>query len=100
MKEILAIILINGLFLAAYGQVPTFENAGYVYDGASPIDVGFYGSPFTYDWNGDGKKDFIVGQFTNGNIRYYENIGDHDDPSFNGFSYLQANGTTITLPYG
>ena len=100
MKKLLAFILFSGLLVSAYGQTPEFETGQFLYDGALAIDVGYFASPFMYDWNGDGKKDLITGQFTNGNIRYYENWGEHYDPVFSGFSFLQANSAIITLPYG
>jgi hypothetical protein len=100
MKKILALALLSGLFLLANAQAPTFENGEFLYDGIVLIDVGLYSSPFAFDWNGDGKKDLITGQFDQGNIRYYENIGEHNDPVFFGFSFLQASSTTINLPYG
>jgi hypothetical protein len=100
MKRIFVLTLLSGLSFTIIAQAPTFENGIILFDGASPIDVGLFSSPFAFDWNGDTKKDLIVGQFDFGNIRYYENWGEHDDPVFNGFSYLQANSATITLPYG
>ncbi|MGB7054822.1 MAG: hypothetical protein WBE28_05840 [bacterium] len=100
MKKFLAFILFSGLLLSVHGQAPEFEPGQFVYDGAFAIDVGYFGSPFMYDWNGDGEKDLITGQFTNGNIRYYENIGENNDPVFSGFSYLLAGGSFIVLPYG
>jgi hypothetical protein len=100
MKKYMAILLFSGLLLMMHGQAPAFENGEFLYDGALIIDVGYYGSPFMYDWNGDGKKDLIAGQFTNGNIRYYENVGEDNDPVFGGFTYLQAGGSFIALPYG
>ncbi len=100
MRKLMAILLLAGAVSLTHGQAPEFETGQFVYDGALIIDVGYYGSPFMYDWNNDGKKDLITGQFTSGYIRYYENIGEDDDPVFNGFSYLQASGSIITLPYG
>jgi hypothetical protein len=100
MKRSSILLFLIGFFLAVNAQTPIFETGVYIYDGATPIDVGLYSSPVAYDWNGDAKKDLIVGQFDLGHIRYYENLGTHDDPVFTGFSYLQANSATITLPYG
>ena len=100
MKNFLTLTLLTGLFLQVNAQAPMFETGEFLYDGAIVIDVGLFGSPFVYEWNGDGKKDLLVGQFDQGSIRFYENIGEHNDPVFNGFSFLQANSTTITLPYG
>lgn len=100
MKNSLLIVLLSAILTVANAQTPTFEYGQFIYDGTLPVDVGLYSSPFVYDWNGDGKKDLVTGQFTNGNIRYYENWGDELDPVFNGFAYLQASGAVITLPYG
>ena len=100
MKKILALALLSGLFILSDAQAPTFETGEFLYDGGTVINVGLFGSPFIYEWNGDGKKDLIMGQFDQGNIRFYENIGEHNDPVFFGFSFLQANSATITLPYG
>ena len=100
MNKVLAILLFSGLLVMMHGQVPAFENGQFLYSGTSVIDVGYYGSPFMYDWNGDSKKDLITGQFTSGYIRYYENVGEDNAPVFDGFVYLQAGGSSIVLPYG
>ncbi len=100
MKQISSMILTVGLLSALYGQAPSFENPVYIYAGGAVIDVGYYGSPFAYDWNGDGKKDLLVGQFTQGMVRFYENTGEHNNPVFDNSLFLQADGIDITLPYG
>lgn len=94
---ILKSMLILCIGLAAFAQTPVFLPGAYVNAGGSPIDVGYYGSPFVYDWNGDGIKDLIVGQFTSGNIRFYPNSGSNANPIFNSFSYLQADGVNISV---
>uniref|UniRef100_A0A7C6EBY6 VCBS repeat-containing protein n=1 Tax=candidate division WOR-3 bacterium TaxID=2052148 RepID=A0A7C6EBY6_UNCW3 len=86
--------------LIAFAQAPRFIGPTYVLDGGVPIDVGYYGSPFMYDWDGDGKKDLIVGQFTYGYIRFYRNIGTDPEPLFSGYEFLYASGSQITLPSG
>ena len=100
MKRILSALFLGGLALSLYGQAPTFKTPIYIFDGATPIDVGLYGSPFVYDWNGDNKKDLILGQFDMGMVRFYENVGEDNDPVFFGNTFLQAGGATIQLPYG
>ncbi len=100
MKRIFAILIVSGLMIALHGQAPSFKTPVYIFDGATAIDVGLYGSPFSYDWNGDNKKDLIVGQFDMGMVRFYENVGENNDPVFFGNTFLQASGATIQLPYG
>jgi len=60
----------------------------------------YYSHPFPYDWNGDAKKDLIVGQFSSGKVRFYQNTGTHNNPVFGTYSFVQAGGVDITLPYG
>ncbi len=93
----LACVLLAGL---AFSQAPGYGSFMYVYDGGSPIDVGYYGAPCVADWNGDGAKDLVLGIFTSGNIRFYANENTNDSPVLSGYSNLQADGTTITLPSG
>jgi len=67
-----------------------------------PINVGSGGnaSPFVVDWNGDGAQDLLLGQFTNGKVRFYPNVGTNFAPEFGDFEYLKADGSDITLTYG
>jgi len=46
------------------------------------------------DWNEDGLKDLIVGEY-NGKVRYYQNIGTVGNPSLHFVGYLQASGRDI-----
>jgi hypothetical protein len=62
-----------------------------------------WAAPFVYDWNGDGKKDLLVGEFSSGAenrkggafgnfVRVYTNKGTDEKPSFTGgFTYARAN---------
>ncbi len=56
--------------------------------------------PAACDWNNDGKKDLIVGQFGNGAIRLYLNKGTNAAPVFGESSFLQAGGKPIRLDAG
>ncbi len=97
MKRIAGLLVLSGLCCLLLGQAPTFFAPETLKDGNVKIDVGYYGAPYVYDWNGDGKKDLLTGQFTSGYVRFYPNVGQHNNPSFNGFSYLQANGVPISV---
>jgi hypothetical protein len=70
-----------------------------VLDGKQPIDVDVgHATPYVVDWDGDGKKDLLVGQFGEGKLRIYLNKGTDAEPRFDGFTYLQAGGKDATVP--
>ncbi|MGM9702527.1 MAG: FG-GAP-like repeat-containing protein [Prevotella sp.] len=58
--------------------------------------------PALYDWNGDGKPDLLLGEFSTGdkenNIRVYINSGSRSKPRFSGhyFYAMDAEGDTIS----
>jgi len=66
-----------------------------------PIDaeIGHF-VPTVVDWNSDGKKDLIIGQFREGKIQLFLNYGSDSDPQFKDSQYLQAGGEEINLPAG
>ena len=86
--------------ISVFAQAPRFNGPTFIYDGGVQIDVGYYASPYIYDWDGDTKKDMILGQFTSGYIRFYPNIGSDENPQFSGYQFLYASGSQITLPSG
>jgi hypothetical protein len=68
-------------------------------DGKEPIDVDVgHATPYVVDWDGDGKKDLLVGQFGEGKLRIYLNKGTNTEPRFDGFTYLQAGGKDARVP--
>jgi hypothetical protein len=60
-------------------QLPIFGGEIKLNDGE--FDVGSFSSPAMVDWNGDGKKDLVVGN-RSGKIFLFLNIGKNDAPSF------------------
>lgn len=64
----------------------------YIQDGTTDLVAGTYSAPFVYDWNGDGRKDLLVGQnnSSNGYVSFFENKGTDSSPSFNGSVLIQA----------
>jgi len=94
------LLLLGSVLPLAWGLGLRFSGPIPVYDAGVPIDVGYYGAPVMFDWNLDGNKDLICGQFTSGYIRFYPNIGPDSAPEFSGFSYMEASGSIITLPSG
>jgi WD40 repeat protein len=58
---------------------PIFEKEKKLNDGG--LDVGDYSSPAVVDWNGDGKKDFVVGN-KNGKVFVFINFINNKSPIF------------------
>ena len=98
MKKLTVITLALALLLPALATIPRFQEPVLVEDAGVPIDVSWYAAPQMFDWDEDGKKDMVVGQFTSGYIRFYPNVGEDSAPVFSGFEYLRASGSIITLP--
>ena len=96
-KAVSAVILLSAFAMAS---APIFGPYSWIEATGGRIDVGYYGSPCIVDWDGDGLKDLVMGQFTNGKIRFYANSGSNDSPVFTDFSYIQSDGSDITLSYG
>jgi len=96
------IVLIALLLAFSPGSAPPELSPGQkiLCDGA-PIDVEVgHLVPVVLDWNNDGKKDLLVGQFSGGKIRLYLNTGTDKEPVFESFKYLKAGGKEIALPAG
>ena len=82
--------------------------------GDKPIDVTTgHASPYVYDFNGDGTRDLLVGEFgsgrfrgettsksslANARLRVYLNVGSNAAPRYDGFKYLQAGGENASVP--
>jgi hypothetical protein len=91
--------ILSGFVLTLYGQAPRFYDPEFLLSWNDTIDVIVFSSPITYDWDGDGDKDLLVGQFFYGYISFYENIGTNYAPVFGDSYFLYADGSIITLPY-
>ena len=68
---------------------PLFNSAEIIKDGSGNMDPGGTISPVIFDWNGDGKKDVLIGE-SGGNIFFYENLGTNAVPSFDGWEKLKS----------
>jgi len=81
-------------------DAPELEAGVYIYDGAIPLEVDRHSTPCVVDWNNDGMKDLVVGQFGYGYIWLYLNQGTDINPVFNGGAKIESSGTPITVSYG
>ena len=59
-----------------------------------------HANPLWADIDGDGRPELIVGQFEGGKGRIYRNKGTGKAPKFDDYSWLQAGGTDVKVPYG
>lgn len=54
-----------------------------------PIDVDTgHAAPFVADFDGDGVRDLLVGQFRDGKLRIYHNGGSNTEPRFDRFAWF------------
>jgi hypothetical protein len=70
--------------------------------GGRAIDVDLVGhaAPFLGDIDGDGLKDLLVGQFEEGRLRIYRNVGTSAEPRFDKHRWFEAGGAIGTVPAG
>lgn len=95
-----ALVAIGLLGLCVHAAAPQLEDGVYIYASASPLQVSADSAPCVADWNNDGRKDLIVGEYNYGNIRLYLNEGTDASPVFGQGVKLESGGQPITTSYG
>ena len=100
-KKLLAVAAIAWSALACSAAVAEFEEGVRLKADGKDINttVGHL-VPCVADWNNDGKKDLLVGQFSGGIIQVYLNRGTDVAPVFKNSNSLRAGGAEIRLPAG
>ncbi len=64
------------------------------------VDIG-HAAPLFIDWDGDGLRDLLVGQFGEGKLRIYRNVGTASRPKFNeDFALFQTRKGLGSIPSG
>src|SRR5262245_57286628 len=83
--------------VAADLQLPVQIQAG-----GQPLDVQRSGhsAPFAGDFDGDGVRDLLVGQYEQGRLRIYRNLGTNSEPRFDAHTWLTAGGQDGRVPEG
>src|SRR5712692_8232109 len=67
--------------------------------GGKPIDVEVgHAAPCVADLKGDGKPCLLVGQFGEGKLRVYADLGSKTEHRFDKFEWFQAGGKLGTVP--
>lgn len=87
----------------ATDEAPAFDGGMLVEAGPAgakePIDVGYSATPLYEDWNGDGRRDLVVGAY-DGRIHLYLNSGEDLAPDFVFESFAQDEGADLAVPTG
>ena len=92
-------IFLLGLCSATALAAPQMETGTFLNDGANFLSVSYMSAPAVLDWNNDGRKDLLVGDYY-GYIELYLNQGTDARPSFNGGTRLTADGMPIRTDDG
>ena len=95
-----SILLAAGIPSAGIAAESVLQSGVYIQDGSSPLTVGLMSAPTVVDWNNDGKKDLVIGQFSSGKIKVFLNQGTDASPVFNGGFFVQSGGVDISTSSG
>lgn len=76
---------------------PKFPGCYMMTDEQGPIDLGWYGAPFLYDWDNDKRPDMLVGTSKNV-ILWWKNTGTLADPKLQYMGFVQADGGQLSVP--
>ena len=94
-------IFFSGLFALSCFGAEQFEKPFKVEAGGKPIDVDIgHAAPLMVDFDGDGIKDLLVGQFGEGKLRIYRNVGTKTEPKFDNFAWFKAGFADGKVPSG
>jgi len=91
------LVICSTLVIAATAAASEFEDPVMLTAAGEPIRVEApgYAAPSWFDVDGDGVKDLIVGQFNDGKMHVYRNLG---DGKFAERTWLEADGQVATVP--
>jgi len=84
-------IAVAAALSAAMATAQQFEKPFRLQADGQPIDVDVgHAAPYVHDFDGDGVRDLLVGQFGQGRLRVYKNLGSDKAPKFGVHEWLMA----------
>ena len=98
----LFLILSTCLSLAIRISAADFVPPKKLLAGDKVIDVQRIGhsAPFLGDVDGDGQDDLLVGEYYEGRLRIFRNVGSNHHPKFDNHEWFQAGGALGRVPEG
>ena len=105
LKTKLMFFITTGLLLFQFGGTgladsPELESGVLIEDSSGPIDMDLHFVPASVDWDEDGAKDLLVGQYTDGHINLFLNQGSDFKPVFTTSTLLESAGSPIITSFG
>jgi hypothetical protein len=91
------------LVIASISQADDLAKPYQLLAGDEPMDVGGigYAAPFVGDFDMDGRRDLLVGQFREGKMRIFLNRGTNEEPRFGAdYAWFQDGADTGRVPTG
>ena len=93
--------LIAAMAVPVYAESPKLGKPIQLKAGGNSIDVEIgHAAPFVGDFDGDGRRDLLVGQFGDGKLRIYLNEGSNQEPKFGEMKWFMAGGAEGKVPSG
>lgn len=100
-KQVASVLGAMGLFLFCSTAFAQLQEGVLLQADGKEINIGVgHLVPVVTDWNDDGKKDLLIGQFSGGKIGLYLNTGTDAAPELKFSGNLAAGGAEISLPAG
>ncbi|MHC4945607.1 MAG: hypothetical protein ACYTG7_21560 [Planctomycetota bacterium] len=84
---------------AAYADMPGIAPGFKIKNGSVDLKLSGDTNATAVDWNNDGLKDLLVGEYTGGYITLFLNQGTNINPVFDGGVKVESNGSPISVSY-